>query len=500
MESAPNKRPKLDEDPDANCRLRNNLNVLCMAHIFQYLNTRDLLTLGGMNDFYQQIINDFVISNHNHNDFDINIHDDNVALTEFFRRHGSKIRKLHNIQLNESILQLIIQYCRIGQLKSVEFILTNFRSFHSDTVEQPCMHLRDVEKFMCAGPMLPINVYTFNMQFSSNLRSLKLSHINLDSNFDWNQLDNLNELHLDSVNGMNKSNFIQFLHQQSKLERFHQRYSLATDSRHDIYEAMAKYCNNQIRVLHDEMEPALKRKSYSFLLGLKSLKEIGFMYNSYCSKNLMYAFKMLAEIDTIETLVIHLRSHAFCNFSCVVRRKNSKIHIKQFTKLKTLRIYTNHAIEDAFSGRFTLNKHNKDPCSRIQLLIKYSAEILSHVETIEIIVESEFRSWDFLKFIPKMGKLYFVKGAYIPDDDHLWAAIAFDITSNLKMILQQRQQNYGHGNDSIELKCDDYFFVIFDRIINMGDSIKLIRMPQCEIERIRGPDVNFRIILKPYGL
>lgn len=224
------------------------------------------------------------------------------------------------------------------------------------------------------------------------------------------------------------------------------------------------------------------------------------MYNSYCSKNLMYAFKMLAEIDTIETLVIHLRSHAFCNFSCAVRRKHSKIPIKQFTKLKTLRIHTNHAIEDTFSGRFTLNKHNKDPCSRIQLLIKYSAEILSHVETIEIIVESEFRGWDISKFVQKMRKVYFVKGAYIQDDGHLWAAIAFDIASNLKMILNQREQNYVHGNDSIELKCDDYFFVIFDRLINTGDSIKLIRMPECETERIRGPDVNFRIILKPHWL
>lgn len=148
----------------------------------------------------------------------------------------------------------------IGQLKSVAFILTNFRSFDSNTVEQPT-HLRNVEKFMCTGPMLPINVYTFTMQFSSDLRSLKLSHINLDSNFDWTQLDNLTELHLDSVNGMIKSNFIEFLRQQSKLERFHQRYSLSTDSRHDIYEAMAKYCNKQIQVLNDEMEPEMQRKN-----------------------------------------------------------------------------------------------------------------------------------------------------------------------------------------------------------------------------------------------
>lgn len=73
MEIAPNKKPKLAGDSDADCRLRNDLNVHCLALIFQYLNTRDLLTLGGMNEFYKQIINDFVISNHNINGFGPNI-------------------------------------------------------------------------------------------------------------------------------------------------------------------------------------------------------------------------------------------------------------------------------------------------------------------------------------------------------------------------------------------------------------------------------------------
>lgn len=49
------------EDIDANCRLRNGLNVHCLAHIFQYLDSADLYTLGEMAKAYKHIINEFVI-------------------------------------------------------------------------------------------------------------------------------------------------------------------------------------------------------------------------------------------------------------------------------------------------------------------------------------------------------------------------------------------------------------------------------------------------------
>lgn len=492
MEGPSNKKPKLEEDPDANCRLRHGLNVHCLEHIFRYLNTRDLFTLGEMNEFYQQIINDFIIKDHNINGFDLNIPENMQALSEFFQKYGRKIRKFHNIQLSQSVVQLIVQYCSIDQLKSVEYLLTEFPYFPSNAIEHP-NPLRDVQKFMCTGPLIPIMVYTVNMQFSENLRYLKLSHINLRRTFDWKQLINLTELHLDSVHGMNEPNFIEFLQQPSKLERFYNRCSVPNVSRQTIYETMSKYCNNHIQILHDELKSDIARNSYNFLWGLKSLREMGFLYNYYCSRYLKYAFKMLAENDTIEKLVIQLRSHALCNYGCVRRRRSAKIVMKPFTKLKTLRMYTNHEIDDSLGKRFPLNKHNKDPCSRVQLLIRYSAEILSKVETIEVIVESEFRNWEFLKYAPKLRQLYFVKGAYVADDDHLWAAIAFDIIADLKMILQPRTI-FEHRDDLIELKVDEYFFVIFDRLINIGDYIKLIRMSEYEIERFRGADVNFRLV------
>lgn len=54
----------LKEDLDSNCRLKNGLNVHCLTHIFQYLDSDDLNSVGCINRFYEQIINDFLIPNH----------------------------------------------------------------------------------------------------------------------------------------------------------------------------------------------------------------------------------------------------------------------------------------------------------------------------------------------------------------------------------------------------------------------------------------------------
>lgn len=48
---------KILEDPDASSRLKQCLNVYCLAEIFMYLNSNDLWTLGSMNTQYKQIIN-----------------------------------------------------------------------------------------------------------------------------------------------------------------------------------------------------------------------------------------------------------------------------------------------------------------------------------------------------------------------------------------------------------------------------------------------------------
>lgn len=53
-----------EENEEVNCRLQNGLNVNCLVEIFKYLDTDELITLGTMNSFYKNIINDYIIRNH----------------------------------------------------------------------------------------------------------------------------------------------------------------------------------------------------------------------------------------------------------------------------------------------------------------------------------------------------------------------------------------------------------------------------------------------------
>lgn len=92
---------------DENSRLR-RLNVHCLVHIFQYLSTGDLLTLSEMNEFYNQIILNFVIPKHNVT----------LICKQVFKKYETNIRK---ISVSEDEFRTITQYCSMDQLKSVDY-------------------------------------------------------------------------------------------------------------------------------------------------------------------------------------------------------------------------------------------------------------------------------------------------------------------------------------------------------------------------------------------
>lgn len=99
-----NPKQRKIEDKDKNFRLRYGLNVHCLAYIFQYLDTADLYTVGGMDEFFEQIINNLIISKHKVN-FDELIKR-NIRIRKVFERYGKKIRKIlftdYSIQSNTS--------------------------------------------------------------------------------------------------------------------------------------------------------------------------------------------------------------------------------------------------------------------------------------------------------------------------------------------------------------------------------------------------------------
>lgn len=145
MSSEP-KRSK-SEDKDANCRLRHGLNVHCLAHIFQFLKTKDLYTIGEMNDFYKGIINDLVISEHIV-DFGQFYAKEIFYIKKMFERYGGSIRKFkYNYDQHrriEQFIRCVTQYCSIDQLKTAEIQLSN--SYGDSHIHLP-IQFRKVDKF-----------------------------------------------------------------------------------------------------------------------------------------------------------------------------------------------------------------------------------------------------------------------------------------------------------------------------------------------------------------
>lgn len=129
MEPSPSQQHT--QNKDANCRLRHGLNKHCLAEIFQYLNSVDLYTVGGMNEFYTKIINDLIIPDHSVNFY--KLFEENITISQVFERFGRRMRKFfffcNLIPGDDSIeppnysigqlIQLIALYCSPDQLKNV---------------------------------------------------------------------------------------------------------------------------------------------------------------------------------------------------------------------------------------------------------------------------------------------------------------------------------------------------------------------------------------------
>lgn len=104
-------------DPDANNRLRHGLDPHCLAHIFQYLDTNDLWTLGGMNEYFKEVINNCLLQNY---EIQVIETEHSMDLTELFERHGTSIKKFAFISKYAKIvdiLQRINHHCAVDQFK-----------------------------------------------------------------------------------------------------------------------------------------------------------------------------------------------------------------------------------------------------------------------------------------------------------------------------------------------------------------------------------------------
>lgn len=234
-----------------------------------------------------------------------------------------------------------------------------------------------------------------SVPLTESLRILHLHFIALDPNFEWTKFKNLMKLNLGSVNGINVSNFIEFLYQRPKFETFVHYNTFNELQRIDIFQAMAQHCGNTIRNFKDGSGD----QNYNFISGLKSLKAVALVATQICCGDLFDPIKRLSENNTIERLDI---SHMSCTYSvtdsdinCIFRQSPQGLNIKPFSNLKTVSIAL-HIIPRNFGN-------HDEVCEQLRLFTVYSSQIFSNVETLALITSNRtFRyDWNLIQFAPK---------------------------------------------------------------------------------------------------
>lgn len=428
------------DDIDANCRLRHGLNIQCLANIFQYLDSAELCTVGGMNDFFRQIISDLVIPIHEI-DF-TNLFDKYITIAEVFEKYGTKIRKIHfkHISFTHSVgrlIRAIHQYCEADQLRSVKIFC---RNLDVQQVNLP-IQFRNVERLEIRGNRRGPRI-VLSVQLSESLRYLRLEHIKLDENFNWPDLTNLTQLYLKEVHGIMVPNFIQLLRHQPPINVFHHdRYSF-NGYVQDISEAMAEYCGDHIQDYSGEMPyrreigRAPSRYLYQFISRLKNVKRVCFTSHQSCGADLIEPMKQLAKNNTIEWLDIKY-PEVDCpgdpNSNCIFMENPNieSFDMMHFNHLKTMAVSKYYWQPQVFNPM--------EECEPLTLLIVYRRQILSNVE--HLTLGSQVYDFDFIEYASKL-RCPTAHGYH-----------KNEIVPVLKTVLQKRN-NGRTDNDFIELKMN----------------------------------------------
>lgn len=373
------------------CRLRHGLNIDCLAHIFQYLDSRDLNTLGAMSSTYEDIIRDFVIPKH---EIKLSGLSERRTILKIFKRYGTKMQKLYFNDSNnafnvEDLAKSIQQFCPADQLKCVQIYCRSNR-VDSKIVLLPS-HFQKVTKFVFHGA----NRRLQTIDLSESLCHLDLAELDLKPKFNWKKFQNLRELHLKLVFGINVKKFIEFLRQKPNLEIFHHDQFAFGDATQDVCEAVAKYCGNQIQDYSGVMAPA--QNTHNFLSGFKSLKKVCLTTYHSCAGDLVDAMKRLAENDTIEMLQIKYSPiNIQATRDCIYKGRSNLngFDMGHFSHLKTVKI-------GGFVEFETIRELLRiKVCSEFNLFDAYSAQILSNVENLAAPC-----SWNFFPCTPKLRHL-----------------------------------------------------------------------------------------------
>lgn len=436
---------------DAECRLRHGLNISCLEKIFLFLPSEDLITLGEMNGFYKQIIHDCVIKK-----CLIHLPPKRISIEEFFESYGHRLENFifaGRVPQFEKFNRLISAGCSVDQLKNVQLKVANV----ANTIDiQSPTHFRRVEKFKFSTILKNIRLH---LSFSESLRFLHLEAVILASSFNWNELKNLMELHLIGVKNVNVHNFMDYIRQQPKIEHFYQFESFEMKSMQDIGSLIAEQMGHQIRIIHDRLiSRSISSNHYEYLSGFKNVKEVLLTTNVMCAGDLLAPITKLAEINTIEKLIIHFNG-AYA--PCIFHTSSKNINMKTFSHLKSIHIEGYHGQIDQLQN-----------CEPMKLFTTYSSEILSNVEHLSIsdCSHKEILNMKYLKNFPKLRRFAINKCNL----NGLESGQAAKIFSCIQNILQQRthERNENYSHDIIYMTVHSEQLEKFREINNVEKFIK----------------------------
>lgn len=452
-------------DQDENNRLRHGLNVQCLENIFQNLKSADLFTLGEMNVFYKQIIYDLVMPNHIV-DF-VNLDSRNIKITQMFEKYGKRIQKFesHDEGRENSmtyLLDSITKYCSNFQLKDVTMNCA-IPFYYFDLP----IKFNSVEKFTFRGCQEEDeNQPILAGELSESLRYLSLSNLKLGDDFEWNNMVNLNELYLDSVNGINTEEFIEFLRKKPELKIFHHS-AVFEKLTKNICTIMAEYCGKHIEAYggHIPLEET-PQNFYTFLPKLINLKNVSLETHQVCGGDLVGILRRLAVDNKIETLKLMYSSPASDktgNVQCIFKDKKyiDSDNMNHFEHLTTLNI----------RGGFDVNFCHAKVCDPFELLNVYGSQILTNLN--HLLISSVIKNWDFLKFAKNLQILELVGVSKMYCDP----ATIFEYLEN---IIRLRNNGQIVMQDFINLRFHDKnCFEAFSAVDGRCDAITLDMSCDC---------------------
>lgn len=405
------------ENKDANCRLRNGLNEDCLVEIFKYLDTKDLFNLGLMNNYYQQIINEYVIPKCHLKLYGKFINPYNNNIVAVLRMYGKNVKYLEIYDLwNVSSLYLcIIAYCSIDHLQSLTLHFDD-DTFGCTIFPNPELLANMIPYFRQIKMLdlrLPGQMYDFLpvIEPSEALQILKLDRSS--NNILKNPRISISELHLGSLREyyVDCRNIFQFIIQRRpQLKCFSTTKTFEIGDLNFLGGILADYCGDSIKSFQDVSEDyhmtrrignyskyeytlieAMVR--YSFLSYFNCLKELTIttMFNF---RDLYRFLPDLAKIDKLEKLDIRMLS--VTTEKSILKWKLHERHtflfepeiLKTFTNLKKI--------------SFELPKYFRD----MNFFIKYISKLMPEIQTIYIRKCLNKKCLEILKLFPKLRKIY----------------------------------------------------------------------------------------------